>query len=160
MRCSKDKSNYWSDHHLALLLYTAQRVLQILPTPNVEISDLVAIGWQYSLRKRPADMLHNCFPILRNIMFSYLRRENAALNPDPDVALAEIQDRYDLFDIADAKMDYEELMSMLTKEQQSILKERSAGMTLRDIGRRHGCSYEQIRLRQNAAFDKLQMVCR
>lgn len=156
-RPMRNRSNYWSMQHKKLLLYTAGRVLRRINTPNVDIEDLVSIGWLHVLRYRPEDKLAHCFSILYKEMLSFVRHEIEVRNKNCEEYLNLVQSRESLSQIQ-SKMDCDVVLSVLNDRDRKILMERSEGKTLQEIGKDLKCSDENVRLLEKKALMDLQEV--
>ncbi len=74
-RHRSDNLNYWSEQHKGVLVWAARKALRTNPCPNIEIDDLVSVGWMGGLRRRPEDKLRGCSHYVYLQMLRHLRGE-------------------------------------------------------------------------------------
>ena len=152
---SKRKTCYWSEQHQKLLERAAQDALKTLPSPNIEIEDLISVGWISCLRRRSEKTLRGCYRYTYLNMIRYLFSENCKAWKAAGSTKSKSMLYEPIKEVSD-NMDYEVYLESIPEEKRKLVVDYGLGSTFTEIANRTGISREAVRAKYARIIEKVR----
>ena len=152
MRTIKIRSNCWSNQHRYMLYACARRVQRIFAETQLDLDELVDVGW-LDCARRTMDLKGTMTNTIRRMIFFvkdfYLKKQLLPLD-GPELSV-----EYEPMDVFDDLLQAASVQISESGTRTMFVMHFAQGMSAKTIGKAMGLSGETVRMRLKAACDSI-----